>query len=198
MSNSLKGFDSDPHRVFKVESGKNESFEIIGFILDGLNTDDTLIQISHELSLRGIVCDGYGSKVLERERDYPTGLPTNPVCVAIPHSDKIYAYRSAIGVARVINPVKFRNMGSPNEELLVELIFLLAVPQDEDQILMIQTIMEIVQNQNALVDLMHANTEQELALIFQKHCIEQQKRKEEIKGKIKNDLVDTKEKNKKK
>lgn len=179
----MQGLDSFPPHKIEVKSGSRESFEIIGVILDGSSKEETLFQIAHVMYLRGIVREEYGSKVLERELDYPTGLPTTPFCVAIPHSDKIYANRSAVAVARVNNPVKFRNMGSPEEELFVELIFLLAVPQDEDQIFMIQTIMEIVQNQNVLKHLMCANTEEELARIFQKHCIAIQLKKEEKKKK---------------
>lgn len=175
--------DKTPKNGINVEAGLKESFKIIGLFLDGNNKEETILQIAKIMYSQGLVCEEYGKKVLEREIDFPTGLPTSPIYVAIPHSDKIYAYQSAVAVTRVNKPVRFRNMGAPEEELSVDLILLLAVPPHEDQVLMIQAVMEIVQNQQALTNLMHAETEQELALIFQKYCAEQRSKSEEEKNK---------------
>ena len=176
MDKRIQGLDSGSSNKVVINTGTKESFEIFGFFLESASKEDTLLKIAQELYLRGIVCAEYGSMVLEREMKYPTGLPTTPVSVAIPHSDKIYAFHSAVAIVRLNKPIVFQNMGAPEEELFVELIFLLAIPQDEDQVLMIQTIMEVVQNQETLIRLMHAETEQELAIILQDYCMQQPKK----------------------
>ncbi len=149
---------------------KAQAFQIIAMFHKGGVQEETLRQISDVLYLRGFVTAEYGSKVIEREKEYPTGLPTTPVYVAIPHSDKVYACRSVIAVVRLGTPVQFRNMGAPEETLPVDIIFLLAVPPESDQVLMIQTLMHVVQDETVLTRLMHADTEQRLADILHEAC----------------------------
>jgi PTS system galactitol-specific IIA component len=159
---------SNAHEHRNGAAGCDQPFEVLGFILDCADQEEVLRYISGEMHRHGLVVEEYGSAVVEREKEFPTGLSTEPVCVAIPHSDKKYARRAGVAVARVERPIVFKNMGAPDEDVDVELILLLAVPPEEDQVLMIQTIVETVQDQETLVNLMEATTEQELVSILQR------------------------------
>lgn len=57
---------------------------------------------------RKIVKPGYIQQVLDRELKYPTGFPTKPTGIAIPHSlDRNMVIRPGIGVAIFPNDVIF-------------------------------------------------------------------------------------------
>lgn len=161
---------SELHPKSEIVLTGDGTYEIFGFILDGIYKEDILLYLAKELQMRGLVGEEYGAAVLEREKEYPTGLPTEPVCVAIPHSDKQYVLRSGVAVAKLRNSVVFKNMGAPEEDLDVKLIFLLAVPKDEDKVPMIQAVVEVVQDQEVLLSLLQAETEKELVEIVQKYC----------------------------
>jgi PTS system galactitol-specific IIA component len=69
--------------------------------------------------------------VLAREAASPTGLPLAGRKVAIPHSDPEHVAAAAIAVATLARPVVFRELGNPEQELAVELVALLAIPDAE-------------------------------------------------------------------
>ncbi len=149
---------------------EQEYFEVIGYFLDYKSKEEALEYLAEELFKRGFVNDDYGKAVLEREIEFPTGLPTSPVPVAIPHSDRRFVTQSGIAIAKMKSPIVFKNMGEPEEELNVALIFLLAVSRDESQVLLIKSVLEIVQDKDILQDLIDAKSESELVEIFRRNC----------------------------
>lgn len=160
---------SDAYSKGEVVTSGGETYELFGFILDGVCKEDILLHLAKELQGYGLVGEEYGAAVLEREKEFPTGLPTEPICVAIPHSDKQYVLRSGVAIAKLKNPVVFKNMGAPEEDLEVKLIFLLAVPRDEEKVPMIQSVVELVQDQEVLIRLLQAETEKELVETVQRY-----------------------------
>jgi PTS system galactitol-specific IIA component len=82
----------------------------------------------------GLVNADYGARTWEREQEHPTGLPTRPFCIAFPHADAEGVITSALGVARLAQPVFFKNMADPDEDLEVHLVLMLANRSPEEQI----------------------------------------------------------------
>jgi PTS system galactitol-specific IIA component len=77
----------------------------------------------------GYVKDSYVSNVLAREAIMPTGLLTKAGGVAIPHTDSEHVNRSAMAIGLLKNPVFFKNMAAPTEDVEVRLVFLLAIAE---------------------------------------------------------------------
>jgi PTS system galactitol-specific IIA component len=98
------------------------------------------------------------------------GLPTVPVGTAIPHSDKEFAISSAVAVGKLQNPVIFQNMGAPQEELDVNVIFLLAVCKGEEQVPMITAVMHIVQDVDLLEKIIIAETGKQIEEELREFC----------------------------
>lgn len=90
--------------------------------------------LADKLHKHGAVESGYGAATVEREQKHPTGLPTKPFCIAFPHADADGVNRSTLAFAALREPVPFRNMADPDEELSVELVFLLANNSPEEQV----------------------------------------------------------------
>ena len=86
------------------------------------------------LHAQGLVTAEYGRLTHERELEHPTGLPTKPFCIAFPHADASGVNQSGLALATLAEPVPFRNMGDPDEELPVHLVLMLANRSPEEQI----------------------------------------------------------------
>ena len=78
----------------------------------------------------GYVKDTYTDSVLAREKLFPTGLPTQPVPIAIPHTGSEHVNRSMFCMIVFDNPVMFRQMGSEEERHLEFLSDILGIFSD--------------------------------------------------------------------
>jgi len=59
----------------------------------------------------GYVSEEFAEDVWEREKIFPTGLPTQPFGVAIPHADPDHVKQSAVCLGILNSPVFFNQMG---------------------------------------------------------------------------------------
>ncbi|MGD9475253.1 MAG: PTS sugar transporter subunit IIA [Eubacteriaceae bacterium] len=96
-----------------------------------------------------MVKESFVAAVLEREKTFPTGLPTS-IGVAIPHTDSKHVIDEGISIAILKNPVEFRGMGNPKEIVKVEIIILLAIKNPAKQLGILQKIITIIQNKEML------------------------------------------------
>jgi len=107
------------------------------------NSTELLRFLSDMLYKKGYVKKEYGEKVIEREKIYPTGLPTAGYRVAMPHADSEYVDTSAISIATLEKHVYFNSMGKPDETLPVSVVFLLAIKEKEKQV---EAISQLIEN----------------------------------------------------
>jgi PTS system galactitol-specific IIA component len=98
------------------------------------------------LQSEGCIRDGFLDALLARERDYPTGLATKTMAVAIPHADPTYVEVPALAAARLRHPVSFRAMDDPGRPLDVRLVFLIALKSPKDQIAFLKKFAQAIQS----------------------------------------------------
>ncbi len=126
----------------------------------GLSAPDALSAIralNDNLVRTGHTTAEFGEDACEREKVFPTGLPTQPVAVALPHADPDHVLRSAVAVATLQSPVTFAQMGTDGSlHLDVHAVFLLAIREREKQVSMIQQLMKLIQDGDVLSELMRA------------------------------------------
>jgi len=70
--------------------------------------------IARALVDAGCVKPSFEVAAIARERRSPTGLPFEPDAVALPHAEPEHVERAAVAIATLLQPVAFRQMGSPN------------------------------------------------------------------------------------
>lgn len=104
--------------------------------------EDAIRHLTGLLRRHGYVAEPYAAAVLEREKEFPTGLPTEPFGVALPHADSEHVLKTGIAVGILSEPLSFRVMGSSDESVDVRLIFLMAIREPE---LLIQTLQSLAQ-----------------------------------------------------
>ncbi len=143
-----------------------------------LKFDDNLVLIDHEASSAeeiisalsdrlhssGYVSKDYGSATIKRENEHPTGLPTKPFCIAFPHADAIGVIDSALAFARLKKPVIFKNMGDPDEDLQVWMVFILANKSPEEQIEVLRHLSLLFSESSKLTELRDLTTPKDAAI----------------------------------
>lgn len=118
--------------------------------LDAGKNEDVLAQMAQVLHQQGYVKESYKEAVISRERVFATGLPTESYGVAIPHTDIVHVMEPAICVARLKNPVDFVIMGEEEATVPVNLVFMLAMKEQHAQLDLLQKLMAILQDQEAM------------------------------------------------
>lgn len=120
--------------------------ELAIFGMEARSKEEVLQWLGTRLIKEGFVKENYIESILKRERQYPTGLPTEPFGVAIPHTDGDMVYRSTVAFASLKEPVSFLMMGTDDQWVDVKLIFMLALKSPDDQLEMLQKLMKLIQN----------------------------------------------------
>ena len=128
-----------------------ESFVIAE--LEAENSDQVINQLAGCLCQAGLVEEYYGQATIDRELEHPTGLPTRPFPIAFPHADADGVKHSALAVACLKNPVKFKNMADPDEDLDVEIVIMLANRSPEEQIETLRNLAELFGEPEKLAEL---------------------------------------------
>lgn len=135
----------------------------------GMNAEkkeDVLKELSRLLTSKGYVVEEYLEAILEREKLFPTGLPTAGLGVAIPHADSKYVIKPGIAAAVLKDTVRFNVMGDPDNEVDVKLVFMLAIKDPKLQIMVLRELVSIFQDDKLLMLLSKAQDEDSFASLM--------------------------------
>lgn len=134
--------------------------------LDALDSADALAKLGKVVTEKGYAKDSYAAALVEREKEYPTGLDIDGVGVAIPHVDPSHVNKQAVAIAILKHPVTFIQMGSDDETVDVQLMFMLAVVDPNAHIDQLQRIFEMIQDKAFLEKLMTASDGEQIMKII--------------------------------
>ncbi len=138
---------------------------ILGCISDNSDKNEVLLEMASHLEALGKVKTSYGGAVIEREKSFPTGIPVEPIAVAIPHSDRVHVISSAILVAKVKKEVFFNRIDDPEETIGVKVIFMLAMADNQGQLDTMSKIMELIQDPVLVQKIIEAENAKEIEAI---------------------------------
>lgn len=139
--------------------------------LEANSYEEVLSYLSNILLERQIVKEEFPTKILEREKDYPTGLECGEINVAVPHSDHIYVNESKIVFATLKNPVMFNKMDEPADEVPVSIVIMLVVAESKAHIELLQQVFGAIQNQDLLKELLSTCNHDELSELIKINVI---------------------------
>lgn len=107
--------------------------------------EELIQQIASPLIEAGDVVAEFPEQVMLREKSFPTGLPTEPIGVAIPHTDAKYVNNNRVTIATLKNPIDMEIMGGMDEGTVpVSIVFLLALGQSNKQLNILQKLMTVL------------------------------------------------------
>ncbi|MBX6764427.1 MAG: PTS sugar transporter subunit IIA [Rubrobacteraceae bacterium] len=127
-------------------SGSPFAPHLIKLGLEAADRKKALSELSRLLEDSNKVRDSYLGAVLVREEEFPTGLPTPGAAIAIPHADPEHCLEPAVAVGITKSPVSFAEMGSPESELDVRIIFLISATESGDHLRWLSTLATVFQD----------------------------------------------------
>lgn len=140
--------------MIKTETGGRNNMHINENLIlkdiEGNSYEEVLETMARNLCEQEIVKESYINAIIQREQNYATGLPTNGLSVAIPHTDAEHVNKKAISLGILKEPVEFGIMGEDSEKTPVKLVFMLAMDQAHSQLELLQNLMQVFQNEELL------------------------------------------------
>ncbi|CAH0345455.1 PTS sugar transporter subunit IIA [Bacillus sp. CECT 9360] len=130
--------------------------------VDGDSKEEILEVIAQNLVDKGLVKESFIPAIINREKEFATGLPTAGVSVAIPHTDVDHVIKKTISVAVLKKPVDFVIMGSDSETTPVQLIFMLAMDEAHSQLSLLQNLMQVFRNEEVLKSIVNQKNKTEV------------------------------------
>lgn len=124
--------------------------------------------IADQLKKNGYVKDGYKEALLDREKEYPTGLPSDEPRVAIPHANADLVNKTTIVVITLKDPVIFKNMGDVTEDLKIKIVIGLVIAEPHSQVKVLQRIMGIVEDEDLRQKIVNADSNEKLMNLMKK------------------------------
>lgn len=140
--------------------------ELIVLNLEAKDDKDAIRQLANRLFKAGYVKESFIEAIIEREANYPTGLSSGDMGVAIPHTDSIHVNKAALAIGILKKPVKFQMMGMSEKSVYVSLVFMMAIDDPNKHLEMLKTLMNIFQQHDLLAKLKNARKLEEVANIF--------------------------------
>jgi PTS system galactitol-specific IIA component len=141
--------------------------DLIDPSLEATSKEEAIAKLSQRLQEVGFVKNDFQEAVLEREKEFPTGLPTKDFQIAIPHTDIDHVTHSALAIAVLKEPVSFHVMGSPKDEVDAKIIFLLAIADKNLQVKALSQLATIFQEGPALETIAKASSAEEIITAMQ-------------------------------
>ncbi|MBP1046248.1 PTS sugar transporter subunit IIA [Enterococcus sp. BWM-S5] len=129
--------------------------------LEVTSFEELIQQIASPLIQAGDVAVEFPEQVILREKSFPTGLPTEPIGVAIPHTDAKYVNNNRVTIATLKNPIDMEIMGGMDEGTIqVSIVFLLALGQSNKQLNILQKLMTVLPKAELLERLKNGTKEE--------------------------------------
>ena len=136
--------------------------ELVLLDVEARDNLDLLRQAAQRLYEQGYVKESYADAVVAQEKVFATGLPTVMGGVAIPHTDVEHVNAPAVCIARLKEPVDFVVMGDDTETIPVDCIFMLAMKEAHAQLTLLQNLMGILQDADALKTVKSSESAEEI------------------------------------
>jgi PTS system galactitol-specific IIA component len=131
--------------------------------------EEIIRQLGSLLFEHGLVKDTFVQAVLDREKAYPTGLQTNILGFAIPHTDTEHVNSPALAIATLSQPVVFQAMGDPDTSVSVSVVMMLAISDPKAVVHVLRKVISILEDSDALTGLLGAASREEIKRIVHNH-----------------------------
>ena len=128
--------------------------------------EEALGRLFEALNAAGKVKPSFYEAILEREKNYPTGLELGELNASIPHVTPDHVVTSAMGVAVLDTPVTFQRMDNKAETVEVKVIFNIALDANGKHLDILQEIMGVVANADVMRRLVRAETSEQIIKIL--------------------------------
>lgn len=134
----------------------------------GISQKEIINALATPLINDGMVVSDFADHVIEREQNFPTGLPVEPVGVAIPHTDHKFVLQNAISIGILAESVSFGDMGGEPEPVPVRVVFMLALGESNKQLNVLGWVMDVIQDGDFMQQLLVMNDDEIYQSIYKR------------------------------
>lgn len=114
------------------------------------NSEEAIKLCGDALYKEGIVKKDFGILCAEREKAFPTGLPTE-IPTAIPHVKADGIRENAICLLKLNQPVVFKRLDDDTEKVETDMIFNLAIKNPDEHLEVLQNMMAFLNDPEVLL-----------------------------------------------
>ena len=139
--------------------------ELIDLQVQANSEEELFAVIAERLLELGYVYSDYLTGITLRERNFPTGLITQHLNIALPHSDTEYVKKPFIYIVRLKQPVIVRQMGD-NQEMLIKDIFFLGIKEPTKQVGLLQLLITLFQEEAFMEALQNVEESEAMYALF--------------------------------
>lgn len=147
------------------------SNDLIHLDLQASNSEELYAKVYQILFDKGFVNNGYLKGISEREKQFPTGLITQHLNIALPHSDCEYIEEAFVAIIRLENPITYYQMGD-NAEMEVKDLLFLGIKDPSKQVGLLSSLMNLFMNEAFVNDYKDVKTKEEMFKLVTKNMEE--------------------------
>lgn len=140
------------------------SKELTFYDVDFIDYKDLFTFVTEKLGTN--VKETFYEFLLIREEKYPTGLPTVPFGIAIPHGDPEHVNVENMVLIKPKNPVPFREMGNSDNWVEASFVVLMCLKKEGNQVQTLSKMMEMFMDSSFMERLLDVESKDELYEVF--------------------------------
>ena len=145
--------------------------ELVFFDFEATDRFDFFKQMEASLKEMGYIKDSWYDAIVEREKNFATGLQFETIAVALPHVDPEHLIKPYIAVIKPKKPIVFEGMAGIGGEIPAELIVNLGLTEHaEGQVAVLQALMGVFLEADAVKDIMAQDTPEGMVATMRRLC----------------------------
>lgn len=113
--------------------------------INAKDSDELFEQVGERLKKLGYAKDTYIDALKKREKEFPTGLVTKFLPIALPHVDPENINKPFIAAVKNSKPIHMLQMGS-NEDMESQYFFFLGITDSSHQVVLLQKFMQLLRD----------------------------------------------------
>lgn len=142
--------------------------ELVSINVEVDSEEQLFSYVAKKLKEGRYVKNSYLEGITKREEEFPTGLITKNLNIALPHSDPEHIREPFIYVVRINNNVTVKQMGD-NQEMKVKDFFFLGIKEPSGQVGVLQSLMNLFMNDDFVKEYIEAQSQEEIFNTIKKY-----------------------------
>ena len=136
--------------------------ELVFLDIEVSNTDELFKIIADNLKNKGFVNEKYHDGLINREKDFPTGLQLEDYGVSIPHTDPETVKKDFIAVVRPSFSITFSLMEDNDKNIPVDLCFFIGLKDGKKSPLVLVELISLIQNHKLILSVLNENNREKI------------------------------------
>ena len=141
--------------------------ELVFLNVDAKDRKDLYSQVASKLMKLGYVKDTYEEALNKREDEFPTGVVSEHISIALPHANPENINKPFVCVVTTKEPIEMLQMGYNTREE-AKTFFFLGIQHSDDQLTLLQKFMALIQDKDFVDDFESISDESEMFQYIEK------------------------------